>query len=329
MGGVPLPENESFRALIGEKHLTVIADLAAERADVARQFGVRDLPDVDSWLDIHAGAQKGDGSRPIPSRDEAITLLRDATIGSLVPLSSAADVAGRTVPVTNAMITLASTILGADIASAGRKLEKIGIGADDIDDVRRIIDNLATSARAADAASKPSNRRCLMDKDLASIGAARRAAETGVRSLPKFLGTDPQVIDAMVDAMARAIEPEAKRLGEIAVEETGYGNVEDKRVKNLFNALSIADYLRDVTTLGLLWRDDATKVAAIGEPMGVVAALIPVTNPTSTVIFKVLSAVEGRQRHRHGPPSAAGFVPASRPRKFSPTPPSSWGLPRA
>ena len=86
--------------------------------------------------------------------------------------------------------------------------------------------------------------------------------------------------------------PRRKRLGEIAVEETGYGNVEDKRVKNLFNALSVADYLRDVTTLGLLWRDDATKVAAIGEPMGVVAALIPVTNPTSTIIYKVLSAVK-------------------------------------
>ena len=131
-----------------------------------------------------------------------------------------------------------------------------------------------------------------MDKDLASIAAARRAAETAFEAYRQFLGTDPQVIDAMVDAMARAIEPEAKRLGEIAVEETGYGNVEDKRVKNLFNALSVADYLRDITTLGLLWRDDATKVAAIGEPMGVVAALIPVTNPTSTIIYKVLSAVK-------------------------------------
>ena len=131
-----------------------------------------------------------------------------------------------------------------------------------------------------------------MDADLASIATARRAAETAFDAYQKFLGTDPSVIDQMVDAMARAIEPEAKRLGEIAVDETGYGNVPDKRVKNLFNALSIADYLRDVTTLGLLWRDDATKIAAIGEPMGVVAALIPVTNPTSTIIYKVLSAVK-------------------------------------
>ncbi len=131
-----------------------------------------------------------------------------------------------------------------------------------------------------------------MDADLKSIAAARRAADSAFEAYRAFLGTDPAQLDAIVDAMARAIEPEAERLGQMAVEETGYGNVPDKRVKNLFNALSVADYLRDVTTLGLLWRDDATKIAAFGEPMGVVAALIPVTNPTSTIIYKVLSAVK-------------------------------------
>ena len=131
-----------------------------------------------------------------------------------------------------------------------------------------------------------------MDADLKSIASARRAAESAFEAYRQFLGTDPAQVDAIVDAMARAIEPEAKRLGELAVEETGYGNVPDKRVKNLFNALSVADYLRDVTTLGVLWRDDNTKIAAIGEPMGVIAALIPVTNPTSTIIYKILSAVK-------------------------------------
>ena len=131
-----------------------------------------------------------------------------------------------------------------------------------------------------------------MDADLKSIAAARRAAETAFEAYRRFLGTDPKLIDQMVDAMARAIEPEAERLGRMAVDETGYGNVPDKRVKNLFNALSVADYLHDVTTLGPLWRDDGAKIMAVGEPMGVVAALIPVTNPTSTVIFKILSAVK-------------------------------------
>ena len=131
-----------------------------------------------------------------------------------------------------------------------------------------------------------------MDDDLKSIAAARRCAESAFEAYRAFLGTDPARIDEIVGAMARAIEPEAKRLGQLAVDETGYGNVDDKRVKNLFNALSVADYLRDVTTIGVLWRDDAAKVVAIGEPMGVVAALIPVTNPTSTIIYKVLSAVK-------------------------------------
>ena len=131
-----------------------------------------------------------------------------------------------------------------------------------------------------------------MDADLQSIAAARRMAETAFDAYRAFLGTDPAHVDAIVDAMARAIEPEAERLGAMAVEETGYGNVADKRVKNLFNALSVADYLREITTLGMLWRDDATKIAAFGEPMGVVAALVPVTNPTSTIIYKVLSAVK-------------------------------------
>ena len=131
-----------------------------------------------------------------------------------------------------------------------------------------------------------------MDADLRSIAAARRCAETAFEAYQQFLGTDPAHVDAIVDAMARAIEPEAESLGALAVEETGYGNVPDKRVKNLFNALSVADYLREIKTLGMLWRDDATKIAAFGEPMGVVAALIPVTNPNSTIIFKVLSAVK-------------------------------------
>jgi len=132
----------------------------------------------------------------------------------------------------------------------------------------------------------------LPDADLRSIAAARKAAESAFAAYRKFMSFDVSQIDEIVAAMARAIEPEATRLAELAVQETGYGNTQDKRVKNLFNSLNVAEHLRDVTTLGLLWHDKATKVAAFGEPMGVVAALIPVTNPTSTIIFKVLSAIK-------------------------------------
>ena len=132
----------------------------------------------------------------------------------------------------------------------------------------------------------------MSDADLRSIAEARRMAENAHEAQRRFAGTDPVEIDRIVEAMARAIEVEAGRLGELAVEETGYGNASDKRVKNLFNALAVAEWLRNVKTLGVLWQDPVTKVMAIGEPMGVVAALIPVTNPTSTIIFKVLSAVK-------------------------------------
>ena len=131
-----------------------------------------------------------------------------------------------------------------------------------------------------------------MDADLRSIASARRTAERAWEAFLAFRATPPERIGNIVEAMARSIEPQARRLAELAVEETGHGNVADKRIKNLFNALSVAEWLRNVRTLGVLWRDDATRIAAIGEPMGVVAALIPVTNPTSTVIFKALSAVK-------------------------------------
>ena len=131
-----------------------------------------------------------------------------------------------------------------------------------------------------------------MDADLRSIAAARRAAERAWDACLAFRTAAPEAIDEIVMAMAQAIEPEAERLARLAVEETGHGNIPDKRIKNLFNSLHVAEWLRNVRTLGVLWRDEAAKVAAIGEPMGVVAALIPVTNPTSTVIFKALSAVK-------------------------------------
>lgn len=131
-----------------------------------------------------------------------------------------------------------------------------------------------------------------MDADLRSIDQARSAAETAHRAQQIFSSFTPARVDQIVEAMARAIEVESARLGQLAADETGYGNAEDKRIKNLFNSLGVAEWLREITTLGVLWQDPVTKVMAIGEPMGVVAALIPVTNPTSTVIFKILSAVK-------------------------------------
>ena len=147
MGGTPLEENQSFAALIGAEQRAVIEALAAERHAVARLFGVRNLPSVEQWINVHAGEPRGDGRRPVPSQPEAQRLLRDGVVGSLVPLLSAGDLAGLSLPQTQSMITLASTLLGADVAAAGRRLDTIGINESDIDSARRAMDAIATGQR--------------------------------------------------------------------------------------------------------------------------------------------------------------------------------------
>ncbi|MDA9008531.1 NAD/NADP octopine/nopaline dehydrogenase family protein [Alphaproteobacteria bacterium] len=147
MGGTPLPENQTFRALIGPEQATVIATLSEERRAVASRFGVRDLPSAEAWTNCRAGSLKGDGSRPVPSKSESKALLRDGVAGSLVPLVSAAKLAKIPVPVTEAMIALVSSILGADIAPTGRRLETIGIVANDADEARAILDTISKGGK--------------------------------------------------------------------------------------------------------------------------------------------------------------------------------------
>ncbi len=147
MGGTPLPEHQNFASLIGEEQRGIITLLADERRSVARAFGVRKLPDSEVWLATHAGVLKGDARRAIPNQTEAKSILRDGVIGSFVPLISAAAIAGVPVPVTDSMITLASGVLGADVAAAGRRLDTIGIRSKDINTVRQAMDAIATGQR--------------------------------------------------------------------------------------------------------------------------------------------------------------------------------------
>ena len=147
MGGVPLPDNETFANLIGPDQMRLIHVLAEERKSVARAFGIRGLPDSSDWITSHTGAAKGEGTRPVPDRDTARQMLRDGVIGSLVPLCSAAQLAGVAVPQTQAMISLTGAILDADIAASGRRLETMGITADTIDDARRTFDALTPGGR--------------------------------------------------------------------------------------------------------------------------------------------------------------------------------------
>ena len=94
--------------------------------------------------------------------------------------------------------------------------------------------------------------------------------------------------------MAAAAVAEAEALAGLAVEETGYGVVADKVRKNLFSAQDVHQFIRPMKTVGVIRRLDDRKVIEIAEPFGVVAAVIPSTNPTSTAIYKALIAIKAR-----------------------------------
>ena len=132
------------------------------------------------------------------------------------------------------------------------------------------------------------------DRDLASIAEARalaRRAKEAWLTLAEF--SQPQ-IDAIVDAMAEAATPQAEAFARLAVEETGYGVVEDKIQKNLFSSQKVYNFIRPMKTVGVIARHEDRRVVDIAEPFGVVAAIVPSTNPTSTAIYKILIALKAR-----------------------------------
>ena len=132
------------------------------------------------------------------------------------------------------------------------------------------------------------------DKDLTSIQEARRLAQRAKQVAPALAEFTQEQIDRLVDAMAAATRPRAEEFARLAVEETGYGVVADKVQKNLFSSERVYEFIRPMRTVGVVGRDDARKVVEIAEPFGVVAAIVPSTNPTSTAIYKILIALKAR-----------------------------------
>ena len=143
-GAQPLPEREKFRTLLdSERSRSVVLHVLQERREVAKRYGIRNLPDDEIWINAHCGTEMGSGSRPIPSAQDSLALLRDAVTGSLIPLQSAGRLADVATPATDSLITLAGALLGRNIAVAGRRLEAMGVTADDRDEARRIMESLA------------------------------------------------------------------------------------------------------------------------------------------------------------------------------------------
>jgi acetaldehyde dehydrogenase (acetylating) len=132
------------------------------------------------------------------------------------------------------------------------------------------------------------------DRDLASIHEARALARRAYETRPVLAEFSQEQIDAIVDAMAAAVTPQAEALARLAVEETGYGVVADKIQKNLFASEKVYRFIRPMKTVGVIRRDEGRRVIEIAEPFGVVAAIVPSTNPTSTAIYKILIAIKAR-----------------------------------
>jgi len=137
-------------------------------------------------------------------------------------------------------------------------------------------------------------RASASNKDLESIAQARSLAAAARQAQALLAELSQEQIDAIVTAMADAATAQAEVLARLAVEETGYGVVADKVQKNLFSSRQVYEFIKPMKTVGVINRIEDKKIIEIGEPFGVVAAIVPSTNPTSTAIYKVLIALKAR-----------------------------------
>ena len=131
-----------------------------------------------------------------------------------------------------------------------------------------------------------------LDKDLAAWQEARDLARKAEQAGRILADLPQEKLDAIVEGVARAFAAEAVLLAELAVKETGFGNVEDKTVKNRFASETVAQRIRGMKTVGLLKEDREKRVWEIGIPVGPICAIVPSTNPTSTVCYKAMIALK-------------------------------------
>ena len=130
------------------------------------------------------------------------------------------------------------------------------------------------------------------DKDLTARQEARALAKAAAEAQAKLARFSQAQLDAIVEAVAKAFAAEAVGLASMAVKETGFGNAEDKITKNLFASQKVAEAVRDMKTVGILKECPEKKLWEVGVPVGVIAAIVPSTNPTSTVCYKALIALK-------------------------------------
>jgi acetaldehyde dehydrogenase (acetylating) len=146
-----------------------------------------------------------------------------------------------------------------------------------------------------------------LDPDLLSIQEARDRAKAAKAAQEQWAKASQELVDRVCAAMAEAGAAAAADLGAQACAETGYGVPGHKRLKNLLCTTLLWEHIKDIKTVGVIERDDARRLFRVAQPMGVVAALVPSTNPTSTALFKSLIAVKARDAIVISPhPAAVG-----------------------
>ena len=131
-----------------------------------------------------------------------------------------------------------------------------------------------------------------LDKDLQARQEARRLAKLAEQAQVKLSKMSQCQLDRIVETVARVFAAAASELAEMAVRETGFGNTEDKTVKNEFASKTVLEAIRDMKTVGVLKEDPREKLWEVGVPVGTIAAIVPSTNPTSTVCYKAMIALK-------------------------------------
>ncbi len=131
-----------------------------------------------------------------------------------------------------------------------------------------------------------------LDRDLAARQQARELARQAEQAQKKLADFSQAQLDQIVEAIAAAFSGAAVTLAEEAVQETGFGNIRDKTAKNRFASEKVLSAVKDMKTVGILSRDDRKQLWEIGVPVGVIAAIVPSTNPTSTVCYKAMIALK-------------------------------------
>lgn len=144
------------------------------------------------------------------------------------------------------------------------------------------------------------------DKDLRSIQEVRDLARLGKIAANQIAEYTEAQIDKIICNMVKVAEANAVCLAQMAVEETGFGKVEDKTFKNHMASTLLYDAIKDMKTVGVIHEDPDRKVIDIAEPMGLIMGIVPSTNPTSTAIFKSIISIKSRNAIIFSPhPSAA------------------------